>query len=436
MTILRIAAAGLSLLLAAGCSTPAPPRAEAGLPACSPPSGSVKMTPTTIDVVERAYFCILGESQADGRELLTVAFAALVRKLVQDGRDLPGAVMPALTGDRVADWAAFETRFRVIADRLPVLRDGLAALMLVAMVGAVRHARWERPPEVPPDHHDGDGYGLGLRTSAPPSPLFVTAVDGGPARAAGLRPGDVIESADGELAPVYPDAHPVRLRLLRPGTGRRWSVTLTPGVYPRDPAALRVVRSESRGGVAYVRVSGFPPDAANRALRAISRLRAGRVLTGVVLDLRGNGDGSSTEAVRLLSAFVHEKVTAHGCTADGRCQGVWTDDTVPLLGLPLVVLVDHGCAAACEHFAAAVKDLRAGTLVGARTAGAIPGPARRFDLGNGTTLSLPHRHHLGPGGEVVDGIGVPPDRHVPPTARDAAAGRDRALEAALTLLRP
>ncbi len=97
-------------------------------------------------------------------------------------------------------------------------------------------------------------------------------------------------------------------------------------------------------------MTGFAPDSANRALRAISRLRAGRTPAGVVLDLRGNGGGSPVEAARLLSAFVHGRVTAYQCTADDRCETARTDDTVALLGLPLVVLTDHGCASACEHF--------------------------------------------------------------------------------------
>ncbi|MFC5828891.1 hypothetical protein [Nonomuraea insulae] len=41
---------------------------------------------------------------------------------------------------------------------------------------------------------------------------------------------------------------------------------------------------------------------------------------------------------------------------------------------------------------------------------------------------------MGPGREVVDGIGVPSDHHVPLTPEDAAAGRDPALAKALTLL--
>ncbi|MEV4379098.1 S41 family peptidase [Streptosporangium sp. NPDC049644] len=470
MTVIRTAAAGLALLLAAACTAPAPPRSEASRAAgtvCAAPRGAPGAeTATTIDVIEQAYFCILGNyysgATLDARSLLTAGFVALTQELNRNGRDLPEAGMPALTGDRKADWTAFEAVYRKITDRVPDLRDKLAVGTLEAIVAALgdNHARWAHDVERPPDHYDGDGYGLGFQANvngpqvggdpgvALP-PLFVTTVQGGAARAAGLRPGDVIESingsapfVDGEatpaiavLYPEYPDARPVRLRLLRQSTGRRWSTTLKPGLYQRDPAALQTVQSKLLDdSIAYVRLRGFAPDSADRVFKAISRLRTGRTLTGVVLDLRGNGGGSPTEATRLVSAFTHGKATAYLCTVDARCETLWTDDTVELLDLPLTVLTDRSCASACEHFSSAVKDLRLGRLVGTRTAGVISGPAQRYLLGDNTTLGFPARHHLGPHREVIDRVGVPPDHHVPLTPKDAAAGRDPALAKAVALL--
>ncbi|MBB5627580.1 S41 family peptidase [Sphaerisporangium krabiense] len=470
MTV-RTVAAGLALLLAAACTAPAPPRGQAGTAAgtaCAEPQGRpAAETPTTVDVIEQAYFCVLGGyyggATLDARSLLTAGFAALTQELIRDGRDVPEAAMPALTGDRKADWAAFEAVYRKITDRVPGLRDKLAVVTLEAIVAALGddHARWTHDLRPPPDYYDGDGYGLGFQANvngpqvngnpgAALPPLFVTTVQGGAARAAGLRPGDIIESVDGSapfidgkstpaiaaLYPQYPRARPVRLRLLRQATGRRWTVTLKPGVYQRDLAALQVVRSKLLDDdIAYVRMTGFASDSADRVFKAISRLRAGRTLAGVVLDLRGNGGGSPAEAIRLVSAFAHGKVTAYLCTVNGTCETLRTDDTVELLGLPLAVLTDRGCASACEHFSSAVKDLRVGRLVGARTAGVISGPARPYLLGNNTTLSFPAKHHLGPGREVIDRIGVPPDHYVPLTPQDAAAGRDPALAKALTLVR-
>ncbi|WP_248960158.1 S41 family peptidase [Sphaerisporangium perillae] len=470
MTAVRTAAAGLALLLAAACTAPTPPRGQAGTTTgtvCAPPQAPPGAeTATTIDIIEQAYFCILGNyysgATLDARSLLTAGFVALTQELNHDGRDVPGATMPALTGDRKADWAAFETTYRKITDQAPDLRDKLTAVTLQAIVAALgdNHADWKHQDKRPPDYYDGDGYGLGLEANvngpqvdtnpgAAVAPLFVATVLGGAAQAAGLRPGDIIEAINGSapfidgeatpaiaaLYPKYPEARPVRLRLLRQSTGRRWSVTLKPGLFQRDLAGLQVVRSKLLDDdIAYVRMTGFAPDSANRVLRAITRLRTGRTLSGVVLDLRGNGGGSPVEAARLLSAFVHGKNTAYQCTVDGTCQATPTDDTVELLHLPLVVLTDRDCASACEHFSAAVKDLRIGRLAGTRTAGVISGPAQGYLLANNTLLSFPARHHLGPNREVIDRIGVPPDHYVPLTPKDAAAGRDPALAKALTLL--
>ncbi|GAA3622562.1 hypothetical protein GCM10022419_130350 [Nonomuraea rosea] len=469
MTVSRIATAGLALLLAAACTVPTPPRGQAGTAAgmvCAPPPGPPgPETATTIDVIEQAYFCILGNyysaATLDARQLLAAGFIALTQELNRNGRDVPEATMPALTGDRKADWAAFEAVYRKTTDQVPGLRDKLAVVTLEAMVAALddNHASWAHDIKRNPGYYDGDGEGLGLQTNVTGSqatgnpgvavpPLFVTTVQGGAVKAAGLRPGDVIESVNGSapfidgkptsaiaaLYPQYPEARPVKLRLLRQSTGRRWSVTLKPGLYQRDLAALQVVQSKLMDDTAYVRVRGFAPDSATRALRAISRLRTGRTLNGVVLDLRGNGGGSPTEAARLLSAFVHGKDTHYLCTADSRCESVRTDDTVELLGLPLVVLTDRGCASACEHFGSAVKDLRIGRLVGTRTAGLMAGPTQPYLLSNNTMLGFPSRHGLGANREEINRIGVAPDHHVPSTPQDAAAGRDPALAKALTLL--
>ncbi|MEO3809876.1 S41 family peptidase [Sphaerisporangium sp. B11E5] len=474
--IARTVTAVLVLFLVTGCVGQTPPRsagrASAGGPSvCARPQGNPgPETPTTIDVIEQAFFCILGNyysgATLDARALLHAGFVAFTQELNRVGRDMPEATMPALTGDKRADWAAFEAVYLRVTGRLPddaALRERLATATLRAIVAALgdNHARWMSGGVRPPGYYDNDQYGLGLRASAGPQvavnpgaalpPLFVTAVLGGAAEAAGLRPGDIVESVDGSapfidgqvtpaavaaLYPQYPQADPVRLRLLRQDTGRRWTATLKPGLYQPDPAVMQTVTSKLfEDGIAYVRLAGFAPDAADRVLRAISRMRGGRTLTGVVLDLRGNGGGSPAEASRLLGAFGHGKVTAYQCAVDGVCETMRTDDSVPLLNLPLVVLTDRGCASACEHFSSAVRDLRLGLLVGTRTAGAVSGPAQPYLLANNTLLSFPSRHHRAPNREVVDRVGVAPDHHVPLTPKDAAAGHDPALAKALALLR-
>jgi carboxyl-terminal processing protease len=265
-----------------------------------------------------------------------------------------------------------------------------------------------------------------------------------PAAQADLRPGDVIVAVngaapfvDGVLSPgvlrsinqTYPRNRTVRLTLRRPATGRTWTVTITPAPYPASPPAA--TSKLLPDDVALVTLPAFFPGAADQVIQAITKLTP----RGVILDLRGNRGGSGEEVNRLLGAFVHDKITAYQCDAEGTCTANRTDDTVALLNLPLVTLTDRACGSACDHFSSAVKALHLGPLVGTRTAGVVSGPAGGYQLSDNSMLVLPTLHHLGPNHEIIDGIGVPPDHYVPQTADDLSKGDDRAIATALTLIR-
>jgi carboxyl-terminal processing protease len=102
----------------------------------------------------------------------------------------------------------------------------------------------------------------------------------------------------------------------------------------------------------------------------------------------------------------------------------------------MVALTDRNCASACDAFSDAVKDLKLGKLVGARTAGIASGPGIDYLLNdNKTSLGMPKRHIIGANGEVFAGIGVPPDYFAPLTAADLSAGRDPGVDKALELLK-
>jgi carboxyl-terminal processing protease len=447
-----------------------PARSAAAEPAActqpqGPPTAPAPEAPTTIDVVEQAYYCILTNyysgSTLDDRSLVTAAFAAFTEELNRNGRDDANATMPALTGDRHADWAAFETVARRVLGRVPDnagLPEKLAVAALQGMVASLRddHASWR--------HGSAPQPSLGLlpnvfddqltnRPGTVQPPLYVKTILGGAAAAAGLRPGDVIESVNGvppfvngavipavvaQLSPVLsPDrpADPVRIRLFRPATGRSWTAVLAPTPFRPDPAAVQLVTSKLLpGDVGYVRLDSFVPEGGAEVLAAIAALGTGRTLAGIVLDLRGNHGGSPDAVRTLLSAFAHGAVIGYQCSVDGRCDADRTDDSVALLHLPLVVLTDLGCASACEATASAVKDNHVGAVVGTRTAGAISGLGFTFLLSNNTGMTMPTRHHLGPNREVIDRIGVAPDYYVPRTARDVSTGRDPGVAKALDLL--
>jgi carboxyl-terminal processing protease len=451
----------------AGAGSPAPARQVSGQPppcSANPPPEAPPLHPTTVTTIGQAYYCIFAHYYAgpvlDDRVLLAAAFAGFTQELDRLGMDQPDATMPALTGNRDSDWAAFAAVYQKVTGHLPASpaqRQELAAATMTAMVASLdnNHAQWSYPAP-PPGDVPGD---LGIMTSpAPPladiapqealPPLFITAVlPGSPAASSGLRPGDIIVSVDGAppfadgiisagvmnlLTGPYPPPGRVTVQLQRPATGRTWTVTLTAALYQASPPPVSAKLLD--GDIAYVQLPGFFPGAADQVLQAIAGLAPTAKLRGLILDLRGNGGGSPAEVSQLLGAFTHGTAYAYDCDVHGSCPATYTDSSVPLLHLRLVVLTDRNCFSACEAFSGAVKDLRLGTLVGTRTGGLVSAPAAPYLLDDASLIILPTKHELSADHELINGIGVAPDYYVPLTAYDLSTGHDPDIAKALTLL--
>ncbi|NUO55616.1 MAG: PDZ domain-containing protein [Hamadaea sp.] len=453
-------AAGIATVLI-GPASSAEPASRPG--ACLAPSGPIGQpgtpapaAPTTITTVGQAYNCILDNYYRgpilDDRTLLVPAFAALTQELQRRGLDQAQATTPALTGKQGADWVRFRRAYDKIAAKLaddPAVQQAIAGAALQGMVSALadNHARWSRGQQ-------RNLLGLkfsGLRPDGPDpaitAPVFVTSIAPGSAAAgSGIKPGDELifvnsvplivngVVSDGVLswltAPLPGQALEFTLR--RPATGKTFTTTVTPVDYPQQ--APKVGVRLQPGDIAQVTIPGFYPGVADEALAAIAELRKTTTLRGLILDMRGNGGGAGAELIRMLGAFVHGKTISYWCDGRDRCTANQADATVPLLNLPLAVLTDRTCASACDSFAATVKDLHLGTLIGTRTAGLVSGPTLPYRLDDGSELTLPSQRELGANREIIDTIGVAPDHQAPMTSADLSAGRDPALTKALAVL--
>ncbi|MCP2329593.1 carboxyl-terminal processing protease [Hamadaea flava] len=439
--------------------------ASAGSPApCGPASDgpAPPATATTLTTLRQAYECIFARYYAgsilDDRTLLTAAFAAFTQELQSRGLDRAAATLPRLSGHRDRDWNAFATVYARVLATLPDdagLRQALAAATMQGMITALNdnHNAWI-VQQTPPSVRLGLGIAVTTEGRATPNirdasgPIYLRAVQpGSAADKAGLRPGDIIEAVNGVplfvagmlspgvlglLQPQSAD-ETIRITIRRPATDTTMTVALHEEVLPiaQPPAVSARVLP---GGIVYAVLPTFSPGVAAKVLGKIAELRQDDRIRGVVLDLRGNGGGRDEEVAKLLSALVHGKIYSWDCDVRDHCTPHRTDDSTPLLKMPVTLLTDGWCASACDAFSGAVRDLQLGKLVGARTAGMVSGMPSAYALDDNSVLLLTPLHHRSANGEIINGIGVAVDYPAPMTAADLSAGRDPALDKALALM--
>jgi carboxyl-terminal processing protease len=276
--------------------------------------------------------------------------------------------------------------------------------------------------------------GVGLTVEPAHAGLLVTSAIKGPARKAGVRPGDIIVRIDGQPAGKLTfdqslnlikgeKGTVVHLLVRRPREGRRrFTVVRQEVALPLLRARLVSYRGERLG---YIRLLSFPDSTAERlndATAALVRRGAG----GIVLDLRDNPGGLLAQAVRAVSVFLEDGVvcTIGGLHQDETAYEVTGGATYPRL--PLVVLVNRGSASAAEVVAAALQDHKRALVIGLRTYGKASVQSIR-PLSNGTALKLTTAMYLTPAGRDLTGMGVRPKLRV---GDDPLTPRDEVLRAA------
>lgn len=92
-------------------------------------------------------------------------------------------------------------------------------------------------------------------------------------------------------------------------------------------------------------------------------------IEGLVIDLRGNGGGSLSEALELTGLFIKEGPIVQTKDSTGKIEINGDPDPDIAYTGPLAVLVDRNSASASEIFAGAIQDYQRGIIIGEPTFG-------------------------------------------------------------------
>ena len=191
----------------------------------------------------------------------------------------------------------------------------------------------------------------------------------------------------------------------------------------------RTVDELSGGKLGYVHVARMFWDEFEKFERQI--YAAGHGKSGLVIDIRDNGGGFTTDHLLTVLCQPRHAVTiprdgGPGYPQDRKVYASWHK--------PLVVICNQNSYSNAEIFAHAIKTLGRGKLVGVPTAGGVisAGKDRILDAG---TLRVPFRGWFLPDtGEDMEMNGAVPDVMVWPDPSDLVAGKDMQLETAIGIL--
>jgi len=266
---------------------------------------------------------------------------------------------------------------------------------------------------------EGAFGGIGVSVRSDYENLTIEIIDflgDSPAREAGLLIGDLIISADGtgfddrDTMSAMFDIIPgeigtdVEIGIFRPGTGETLSFIIT-----RDKILINNTRREMIDGIGYIQIKSFTSGVSEDFEDALEWL-TGQDVSGLIVDVRGNGGGSLDEVIKISDLFLPagEQKTLIVYVEDKYGKRKEYHAKPGANDLPMVVLTDAGSASASELFSGSIQSNGRGIIIGEKTFG--KGIVQTdYYLPDGTGFKITTKKYYLPSGQSPHGIGITPD---------------------------
>lgn len=264
---------------------------------------------------------------------------------------------------------------------------------------------------------EGNYSGIGLQVQSKENKIVIADIfEESPAKKAELLPKDVIEKVNGTVVSGKDLDKAVTMMKGQEGT----EVTLT--IFREEKGSFDVKLKRAKinmvtvkgemleNSIGYVSVSMFDENTSKNFKNELDVLSS-KGAKAFIIDLRGNPGGLLDECVDMVSNFIPKDKVIVSTIDKYKREEKYNSTGGKYVGVPLVLLTDGGSASASEIFSGAIRDYKAGTLIGEKTFG--KGVVQRvLETGEGTALKVTVSKYYTPNGENIHGTGIKPDIEV------------------------
>lgn len=262
----------------------------------------------------------------------------------------------------------------------------------------------------------GEYCGIGAYVNQDQKTGIITIVkpfEEGPAAKAGILPGDVLYTVEGEqvtgedLTEVVnhmkgEKGTVVHLEILRGDSTEPIAVEVT-----RDNVEVPTITYKMmEDKIGYIQVTEFDQVTADQFKAALKDLNK-QGMKGLVIDLRNNPGGLLNIVVDMLDDMVGQGMLVYTKDKNGKGDE-YKATSKDEFNKPLAVLINGYSASASEVFAGCIQDYGIGSLVGTTSFG--KGIVQNiYKLVDGSAIKLTVSKYYTPKGRNIHGTGIEPD---------------------------
>lgn len=245
--------------------------------------------------------------------------------------------------------------------------------------------------------------------------MVLSPIKGGPAEKAGILPGDLIISVNGEQYSAEDmttasskikgeEGSKVEIEILRGTETKKYE--LTREHIKVNPVEGKVIQNN----IGYIEFSSFDEGTAEDFKNKYQELEK-QGIESLIIDLRNNGGGIVDEALKIAD-FILEKdqVILYEVDKNNK-EEVEKSKNEPIIKMPVVILTNKNTASSSEILAGALKDNGKAKIVGTTTFG--KGVIQKLmQLIDGSGLKITSEEYLTPNRTKINKIGIEPDEKV------------------------